>query len=62
MYQGFWGPVPVLHWFVPSDGEASYLLTELEMFVHLLFLVSIGRLVYSLVEQKSRRSKCALNT
>ncbi len=38
MYEGFWGPVPFLHWFVISDGEGSYTLTELEMFVHLLMV------------------------
>lgn len=38
MYQGFIGPVPFMHWFVSSDGEASYLLTELEMFVHVICL------------------------
>jgi len=49
MYQGFWGPAPILHWLVPSDGESSYLLTELEMFIHLLFVFSVGLLAYSLV-------------
>ena len=38
MYQGFVGPIPLLHWVVPSDGEASYLLTEIEMFITLLVL------------------------
>jgi hypothetical protein len=53
MYQGFWGPIPILHWLVPSDGEASYSLTELEMFVHILFFVSVGRLVYYLAAKKT---------
>lgn len=52
MYQGFWGPVPILHWLVPIDGESSYFLTELEMFIDLIFLLSAGCFVYSLVVKK----------
>lgn len=52
MYQGFWGPIPILHWLVPSDGEGSYFLAELEMFVHILFFVSVGRFVYSFAAKK----------
>jgi hypothetical protein len=32
MDNGIPGPPPYLHWFIRADGEASYVLTELEMF------------------------------
>lgn len=35
MYQGFIGPVPVLHWFISADGEGSYDLTYYEMIIHI---------------------------
>jgi len=40
MYHGFIGPLPILHCFFNSDGEQSYILTELEMFVHLFVLAA----------------------
>jgi hypothetical protein len=47
MYEGFYGPIPFIHLLVPSDGEASYYLTELEMFVHLLCVFLSSYPVYS---------------
>lgn len=35
MYQGFIGPVPVLHWFISTDGEGSYDLKYYEIIIHI---------------------------
>jgi hypothetical protein len=44
MYHGFMGPIPFLHWFIKTDGEGSYSLSALEMFVQLtvLLIAAIG--------------------
>lgn len=46
MYQGFEGPIPFLHWFISSDGEQSYNLTELEMYIHVLIFVFLSYIFY----------------
>ena len=46
MYKGIVGPIPFLHWFINSDGEFSYQLTEFEMFIHLLALGIAAYLTY----------------
>lgn len=48
MYHGFIGPVPFIHWFISNDGEASYSVTELEMFIHILAVGLSGYLTYAL--------------
>ena len=45
MQSGVIGPVPFLHWFIWSDGETSYKLTEYEMFIHVLFVVNLARIL-----------------
>jgi len=42
MYHGLVGPIPILHWFIPSDGEGSYVLTAYEMFSHVLVVIIFG--------------------
>lgn len=42
MYNGFLGPIPILHWFIASDVESSYDLTEIEMLIHILASTSIA--------------------
>ena len=59
MYQGFVGPIPLLHWVVPSDGEASYLLTEIEMFITLLVLSTFGTVLYNLLRNKNGNQRSA---
>jgi hypothetical protein len=41
MYKSFIGPIPILHWFVETNGESSYTLTEYEMFIHLVIGVAL---------------------
>ena len=47
MYHEAIGPIPFMHWIVSSDGEGSYTLTELEMFIHFLVALLSGYFVYS---------------
>jgi len=45
MYRGWVGPVPLFHWFIWSDGEATYDLTLNEMWLTafaFLILVRLG--------------------
>ncbi len=46
MYSGVIGPIPFLHWFVISDGESSYDLTQYEMCVHLVLFIKIVLVLY----------------
>jgi hypothetical protein len=41
MYNGVPAPPQYLHWFISADGEASYNLTEMEMFGVLLVVASV---------------------
>ena len=49
MYQGMFGSIPILHWRISVDGEASYDLTFYEMFFHLLFVYILGFIVFRVV-------------
>lgn len=51
MYHGLTGPVPFLHWYIFFDGEASYDLTQYEMFVHLFIAGSLAILLRLLLKQ-----------
>ena len=46
MYSGLIGPISFLHWFIAADGEFSYDLTQYEMFIHLIVIISIISIVY----------------
>ncbi len=52
MYQGVIGPIPVLHWFIPADGEFSYDLTLYEMLLQLtvIFITTYKVLKFKLVK------------
>lgn len=41
MYEGVIGPFPILHPFFEVEGEASYDLTQAEMFIHLMAAVLV---------------------
>lgn len=49
MCRGWVGPVPFLHWFIWSDGEASYGLTLNEMWITafaFLIIVRLGTVLF----------------
>ena len=50
LYHGIFGPLPILSWFIVRDGEGSYLVTEIEMFVQ-VFVAAIC--VYVVLLSKS---------
>jgi hypothetical protein len=56
MYQGIIGPIPFMHWFISSDGEASYSLTELEMFIHMLVIMLAGYFLTDFKKTTSQRA------
>ena len=51
MYKGFIGPIPLLHWFIETDGEGSYTLTEAEMFIQLM-VIAFGVFVLNKISNK----------
>lgn len=58
MYKGFPGPVPFIHWFKVSDGEGSYALTEVEMFLHVLLVIFLlSGFVFSLKKSRARHQQ-----
>jgi len=54
MYQGFIGPVPVLHWCISSDGEGSYDLTHYEMIIHVMTIYFFALAVKRLTRRSSK--------
>lgn len=46
MYQGAFGPIPLLHWFMSSDGEGTYRLIELDMFLQMFAVLLLMRWGY----------------
>lgn len=54
MYEGFVGPIPFLHWFITMDGEASYDLTEYEMFIHIGVLTLVFINLRAIIVKKKR--------
>lgn len=58
MYNGFAGPVPFIYWFKVSDGEGSYVLSEVEMFLHVLLVIFLlSGFVFSLKKRRARHQQ-----
>ncbi len=58
MYKGVPAPPRYLHWFISSDGEASYFLTEMEMFGALL---ATGLILAVVIQVMRRHGHLTMN-
>lgn len=46
MYQGVFGPIPLMHRLMNSDGEGTYRLIELDMFLQMFAVLLLTNLGY----------------
>ena len=58
IHQGFIGPVPILHWFIKSDGELSCDLTQYEIIIQLFVIYVILLLVKHFIFGKQKDVDC----
>ncbi|RUO34815.1 hypothetical protein CWE14_02115 [Aliidiomarina soli] len=53
MYQGVFGPIPLMHWLMSSDGEGAYRLIELDMFLQMFAVLLLTGLGYRRLTSRS---------